>query len=173
MNTLMSKYVLLKVPPPPQTPFAAMSSRAPACELAVALHTSVRRVAVRSRISLCLIDGKPPLAQDRACSTEKEAPQAHFDCSLSGVQPYRRARASWKAPLCRVKPYSVSGKAVSQEEEPFSLARFTDLRRLSDRRAVRSWASFEFFSLVCCLTVALDSNCLAIMSYTRSPHLGI
>ena len=89
----------------------------------------------------------------------------HFDGNLSGVQPYRRARASWKAPLCRVKPYSVSGKAVSQEEEPFSLARFTDLRRLSDRRAVRSWASFEFFSLVCCLTVALDSNCLAIMSY--------
>ena len=94
----------------------------------------------------------------------------HFDGSLSGVQPYRRARASWKAPLCRVKPYSVSGKAVSgkavsQEEEPFSLARFTDLRRLSDRRMVRSWASFELFSLVCCLTVALDSNCLAIMSY--------
>ena len=111
-----------------------MSSRAPACELAVApissssvtgsvhtsLHTSVRRVAVRSHISLCLIDGKPPLAQDRACSTEKEAPQAHFDGSLSGVQPYRRARASWKVPLCRVKPYSVSGKAVSQEEESFN-----------------------------------------------------
>ena len=86
---------------PPQTPFAAMSSRAPACELAVApissssvtgwssgsvhtsLHTSMRRVAVRSRMSLCLIDGKPPLAQDRACSTEKGAPQAHFDGSLS------------------------------------------------------------------------------------------
>ena len=56
------------------------------------LHTSVRRVAVRSRISLCLIDGKPPLAHERACSTEKEAPQAHFDGSLSGVQPYRSAR---------------------------------------------------------------------------------
>ena len=101
LNTLISKYVLSKVPP--QTPFAAISSRAPACELAVApissssvtgwssgsvhtsLHTSVRRVAVRSCISLCLIDGKPPLAQDRACSTEKEAPQAHFDGSLSGV----------------------------------------------------------------------------------------
>ena len=58
------------------------------------LHTSVRRVAVRSRISLCLIDGKPPLAHDKACSTEKEAPQAQFDDSLSGVQPYRSARAS-------------------------------------------------------------------------------
>ena len=41
----------------------------------------------------------------------------------------------------------MSGKAVSQEEEPFSLARFTDLRRLSDRRMVRSWASFELFLL--------------------------
>ena len=51
------------------------------------LHTSVRRVAVRSHISLCLIDGKPPLVHDKACSTEKEAPQAQFNGSLSGVQP--------------------------------------------------------------------------------------
>ena len=78
--------------------------------------------------------------------------------SYSGSSPAEK----WGESL--EEPYSVSGKAVSQEEEPFSLARFTDLRRLSDRRAVRSWASFEFFSLVCCLTVAVDSNCLAIMS---------
>ena len=66
---------------PPQNPFAATSSRAPSDELAEApikgemtgmgwrsgsiltsLQTSVRRRAVRSRISLCLIDGKPPQA---------------------------------------------------------------------------------------------------------------
>ena len=58
------------------------------------LHTSVRRVAVRSHTSLCLIDGKPPLAQERACSTEKKAPQAHFVGILAGGQPYRSARAS-------------------------------------------------------------------------------
>ena len=77
------------------------------------LHTSVRRVAVRSRISLCLIDGNPPLGQDKACSTENETPQSHFDGSLSGVQPYHSARASWKAPLCKAKPCSESGRTVS------------------------------------------------------------
>ena len=75
-------------------------------------HTSVRRVAVRFFISLCLIEGKPPLAQDRACSTEKVEPQAHLTGNLSGVQPYRNARASWKAPLCNAKPCSESGGAV-------------------------------------------------------------
>ena len=111
------------------------------------LHTSVRRVAVRSRISLCLIDGKPPLAHERACSTEKEAPQAHFDGSLSGIQPYRSASASWKAPLCKAKPCSESGKTVSQVEDPFSLASFIDLCRVSGRSPVRSQAAFELFSL--------------------------
>ena len=111
------------------------------------------RIAVRSHISLCLMDGKPPLAHDRACSTEREAPQTHFDGSLSGVQPYCRARASWKAPC------SVSGMTVSQVQ------RFTDLRRFSGRWSVRSHASFELFFLFSCLTKALDSNCLDMMSY--------
>ena len=126
------------------------------------LHTSVRRVAVKSRISLCLIDGKLPLAHDKACSTEKEA---HFDGSLSGVQPYRSARASWKAPLCSEKPCSVSGRTVSQVEDPFSLASFTDLCRLSSRRWIISRAAIELFSLFVFLTVTLDSNCLAMTSY--------
>ena len=71
---------------PPQNPFTATSSQAPSDELAEAptkgeingmgcrrssfiltsLQTSVRRRAVRSRISLCLIDGKPPLEHERA-----------------------------------------------------------------------------------------------------------
>ena len=114
------------------------------------LHTSVRRVAVKSLISLCLIDGKPPLAHDKACSTEKEAPQAHFDGCLSGVQPYCSARASWKAPLCSAKLCSVSGKTVSQVEDPFSLASFTDLCRLSGRRWIISRAAIELFSLYFC-----------------------
>ena len=76
-----------------------------------------------SHISLCLIDGKPPLGQDRACSMEKETPQEHLEGSLSGVQPYRNAKESWKAPLCRAKLCSESGSRVSQVDDPFSLAR--------------------------------------------------
>ena len=76
-------------------------------------HTSVRRVAVKFLISLCLIEGKPPLAQDKACSPEKVEPQAHLAGILSGVQPYRSAKASWKAPLCNAKPRSESGRTES------------------------------------------------------------
>ena len=43
------------------------------------LHTSVRRLAVKSLISLCLIVGNPPLGQESACSTENLAPQPHVD----------------------------------------------------------------------------------------------
>ena len=118
--------------------------------------------AVRPHISLCLIDGKPPLAQDSACSTEKVEPQARLAGNLSGVQPYHSARASWKAPLCNAKPNSESGRTVSQVEEPFSLASFTDLCKPAGRR---SRAACELFSLFSFLTRALDSNCLAMTSY--------
>ena len=40
------------------------------------LQTSVSRLAVRSLISLCLIEGKPPLGLERTCSTENLAPVA-------------------------------------------------------------------------------------------------
>ena len=52
-------------------------------------HTSVRRVAVKFLILLCLIDGKPTLVQVRVCSTERVEPQSHLAGSLSVVQPYR------------------------------------------------------------------------------------
>lgn len=38
------------------------------CSMQTSPQTSVRRLAVRSRI-FCLIEGKPPLGQERACST--------------------------------------------------------------------------------------------------------
>ena len=63
------------------------------------LHTSVRRVAVRSRISLCRMVGKPPLGHDKACSTENFEPQWHLVGKTFGVQPYLKAIASWKALL--------------------------------------------------------------------------
>ena len=76
-------------------------------------HTSVRRVAVKFFILLCLIDGKLSLVQDRVGSTEGVEPQSHLVSSLSGVQPYRSAKTSWKAPLCNAKPCSESGRTVS------------------------------------------------------------
>ena len=50
------------------------------------LHTSLSIWAVRSRISLCLIVVKPPLAQESVCSTVKLLPQSHFRGCLDGVQ---------------------------------------------------------------------------------------
>ncbi len=88
-----------------EPPHTAMSRRAPGCVLALAparfspvtgnssgsvqtlLLTSLRRSAVKSRISLCRMDGKPPFAHERACSTVKEEQQAHFEGSFFEVQP--------------------------------------------------------------------------------------
>ena len=44
-----------------------------------------RRLAVRSLISLCLIDGKPSLGQDSACSTEKWVPQSQLIGVRAGI----------------------------------------------------------------------------------------
>ena len=83
MKTQTSKQVLLNLPP--QKPLAAMSRRAPSWTLDEApvsdspvigcnygsvqtsLHTSVRRLVVRSLISLCLIVGNPLLGQELEC----------------------------------------------------------------------------------------------------------
>ena len=86
LKTLTSKYVRSRRPP--HNPFAAISKCAPSWVLAevadkcspeigcrcgsvqTSLHTSDSRLAVRSLISLCLIEGNPPFGQDKACSTE-------------------------------------------------------------------------------------------------------
>ena len=80
---------------PPQKLLAVMSRRGPSCALEEApwrtsldtgcsiqtsWHTSIRRLAVRSLISSCLIDGKPPFGQERACSMENLAPQIDGMC---------------------------------------------------------------------------------------------
>ena len=93
------------------------------------------------------------------CLTEKEVPQAIVVYLVSShtLVPGHRGRQ----PLCRAKSWSESGRTVSQvEEDPFSLASFTDLCRLSGSCTVRSRATFELFSLF----FALDSNCMAITS---------
>ena len=93
--------------------------------------------------------------QDRACSTEGVEPQSHLAGSLSGVQPYRSAKASRKAPLVNAKPCSVSVRTVSQVDEPFSLASFTDLFRPAGRSSIKSRASRELLSLFSFPTWAL------------------
>ena len=75
-----------------------------------------------SRSSLCLIEGKPPRGQLRACSTEKGFPQSQLTDRFDGRHPYLRQRASRKAPLWRANPCSAIGRVDSQLEEPFSLA---------------------------------------------------
>ena len=48
---------------------------------------SVSNFAVRSLMSLCLIDGRAPLGQLKACSTEKLQPQTQCDGILDGFHP--------------------------------------------------------------------------------------
>ena len=47
-------------------------------------------------------------------------PQAQLVGALDGNQPYLKARASLKVPLCKVKPNSSRGSEESQLDAPFS-----------------------------------------------------
>ena len=85
-------------------------------------QTSVSREAVRSLISLWRIDGKPPRGQDRECSTVKLVPHTQLVGIRSGGQPYLRASASAKAPLCKQKPCSLMGSVVNQLDSPLSFS---------------------------------------------------
>ena len=91
----------------------------------VNMQTSVRSVAVMSRISLRQMVGKSPMWQIIAWSTVKFAPQLHIWGMLFGFHPYCSLGASLKSPLCRRNPCSLSGRTDSHDDEPFSLARST------------------------------------------------
>ena len=65
----------------------------------------------------CQIDGRGPLGQLKAWLTT----HGQWEGSRAGRQPYLMYKASWKACLCRVNPYSAMGMAVSQEDAPLSL----------------------------------------------------
>ena len=56
------------------------------------------------------------------------------------------------------KPCSESWRTVSQVDEPFSLASFTDLCRPAGRSSIKSRASCELFSLFSFPTWVLDSS---------------
>ena len=79
------------------------------------LHTSDIQFPIVSWTSLWQMDGKPLLAQDSECSTEKFFPQAQLMGHFEGGQPYLRAKASRKADLCRVKLCSFRGRAVNSQ----------------------------------------------------------
>ena len=93
-------------------------------------HTSFSRLADMSRISLCLMVGKPPLWHIIAWSTVNEAPQIHEWGRLGSCHPYLKQRASLKAPLWRLNPWLVVGRTESHEEAPFSEAQ--SMRRWRD-----------------------------------------
>ena len=69
----------------------------------------------------CRKNIKPPLGQLSACSMVKCWPQVHKDGRLGGFQPYRKQRASLKAPLWREKPCSAIGNEDNQLEAPFQM----------------------------------------------------
>ena len=92
---------------PPQKPLALMSR----CLLSSAfvailstdgitgsvltsMHTSAMVAGSRSRISLCLTDGSPPVGQLSACVVLKTCPQMHVAGSLGGLHPYLRHKES-------------------------------------------------------------------------------
>ena len=76
-----------------------------------------------SRVSFCLMEGKPPLLQESMWSIVKLLSHAQVLGTLSGCQLYLKARASRNADLWREKPNSEIGRVVSQLEAPFSWAR--------------------------------------------------
>ena len=85
-------------------------------------HTSVNKVVVKSRMSLCLMEGNPPLGHAKECSIENLAPQGQYRGNHAGSQPYRRATVSWKAVLCKAKPCFCHRRTVanvSQLDAPF------------------------------------------------------
>ena len=89
----------------------------------------VMRNAVKSLMSLGRIEGYPPFRHDKVCSTVKGDPQAHAEGILCNDKPYRNARASLKAPLCREKPNSSTGSTINQLEAPLSRERSMALWR--------------------------------------------
>ena len=83
------------------------------------------------------------MGHERQWLIEKVDPQSQTLGECDGSQPYFNARASRNAPLWREKPNSVSGRAVSQLEAPFSWADASSiaLLRVTSSFAFRSAAS--------------------------------
>ena len=87
------------------------------------LQTSVSRLAVRSLISLCRMEGKPPLGQKSACSTENFLPQSQVEGarngSQAGVHSYRRCHVKMGTPNLGPQSHRKSVIPVSNFEYCF------------------------------------------------------
>ena len=126
---------------------------------------------------------KPPLGQERTCSTVKVDPQSHDKGIHDGVHPYLSANASVKAPLCREKPNSSIGKAVSQFEAPLSLARSIALLLVTERVGFRCSAACAACWRLCWRIVDLAviwsarhsyrySSCCLTINFTRGSEIN-
>ena len=74
---------------------------------------------------------------------EKEVLQAQLRGVRTGSQPYLRAKASMKAPLCRWKLNSSIGKEVNHTEAPLSLANSRLFRVVSNKSGFKSATAWE------------------------------
>ena len=63
------------------------------------------------------------MGQERACSTEKVAPQTQVEGSRAGCQPYRNARPSRNSHFDKLNPCRLRGRHVSQLDAPASTAK--------------------------------------------------
>ena len=116
-------------------------------------QTTRRQSAVKSRISLCLWIGKPPILHAIAWLTETAPPHAPRSGRCCRCQSYRSASASLNAPLCKNNTWSSTGMAVSHDDVPFSCRR-SSLRELmfpEDRSVSNSSFSFSLRMTVCAL----------------------
>ena len=79
-------------------------------------------------------------------------------------QPYLRASASRKAPLCKVKPNSVSAREVNQLEASLSEAKSAALRVFSYSLSFRALASNSTVRRSCLWISFLMEDCMSQVS---------
>ena len=133
--------------------------------------TSSISFAVRSRMSLCRWMGRPPLEQLKACCTELAFPQEYIGEMSFGCQPYRRANASLKAPLCRMKPCYSIGRVFNHPDAPFSWAKVAAYFVLSARASKTLFissslrflfSSLTFFRIVSCSAMTAKASLMLL-----------
>ena len=79
-------------------------------------HTS--RLAVTSRMLLCLIETNPPFLRDNACCSENVMPHSQNSGVLESCHPYRIRIRSQNNCLVRAYPSYFSSRVVNQAEAP-------------------------------------------------------
>jgi len=99
------------------------------------LHTSLKRLAVKSLTSLWRMDGNPPQGQVKAYFILKVLPQTHVWGRLTGCQPNLKHKASRNSPLLKANPCSTMGSVVNQHDAPGSDAASKAQRKCGDSQS--------------------------------------